>query len=361
MEKFAFILHPLDMGQITRKYRIAKKIPEKLVAGAFRHKRPWAISEITGIKSPTGREAMGWFIVVPLLPHQILNLKEKYVIKKIVKGCKVASKLGAKIVGLGAFTALVGGGGRAVAEEAEIAVTTGNTYTIATAIEGTRKAAELMDINLEEACVAVVGATGSIGSVCAQVLAPQVERLYLIGRDEGKLAEVTARVRENLPGEADKVIYSTQVSQSVGQADIIISVTSAIDFVIHPEDIKAGAVVCDVARPRDVAEAVAEVRDDVLVIDGGVVKPPGDVDFHFNFGLPPGLALACMAETMILALEGRYEDYTIGKDISIEQVEEIKEMAKRHGFELGGFRSFEKALTVEQIEKIREKAKSKPL
>lgn len=120
-------------------------------------------------------------------------------------------------------------------------------------------------------------------------------------------------------------------------------------------------MVCDVARPRDVAEAVAEVRDDVLVIDGGVVKPPGDVDFHFNFGLPPGLALACMAETMILALEGRYEDYTIGKDISIEQVEEIKEMAKRHGFELGGFRSFEKALTVEQIEKIREKAKSKPL
>lgn len=359
MEKFAFILHPLDMGQITRKYRIARKIPEKLVAGAFKHKRPWAISEITGAKSPTGKEAMGWFIVVPLLPHQILNLREKYVIKKIVKGCKVASKLGAKIVGLGAFTALVGGGGRAVAKEAEIAVTTGNTYTIATAIEGTKRAAQIMDINLSKACVAVVGATGSIGSVCAQVMAPQVERLYLVGRDERKLAHVTEKVRRSLPDGRDKVTYSTQVSQSVGQADIIISVTSAIDFVIHPEDIKSGAVVCDVARPRDVAEAVAEVRDDVLVIDGGVVKPPGNVDFHLDFGLPPGLTLACMAETMILALEGRYEDYTIGKDINIEQVEEIEEMARKHGFELAGFRSFEKALTLEQIKRIKQKARSR--
>ena len=48
---------------------------------------------------------------------------------------------------------------------------------------------------------------------------------------------------------------------------------------------------------------VEKSRDDVLVIDGGMVEVPGKVDFHFDFGFPPGKAYACMAETMILVLE----------------------------------------------------------
>ncbi|HRF96556.1 MAG TPA: hypothetical protein PLZ51_15220, partial [Aggregatilineales bacterium] len=77
---------------------------------------------------------------------------------------------------------------------------------------------------------------------------------------------------------------------------------------------------------------------------------------HFDFGFPEGKAYACMAETMALALEGRYEDYTIGKDISIEQALEIGEIASRHGFKLSGFRSFEKPVTDEQIAILRERA-----
>ncbi|MBC7345954.1 MAG: shikimate dehydrogenase, partial [Clostridia bacterium] len=72
---------------------------------------------------------------------------------------------------------------------------------------------------------------------------------------------------------------------------------------------------------------------------------------------PPGLALACMAETMILALERRWESFTLGREITLEQVEEIERLAKRHGFELAGFRSFERPVTPETIEAIRERAK----
>jgi fatty aldehyde-generating acyl-ACP reductase len=120
--------------------------------------------------------------------------------------------------------------------------------------------------------------------------------------------------------------------------------------------LKPGAVVCDVARPRDVSRRVAEQRDDVLVIEGGMVEVPGNVDFHFDFGFPPGKSYACMAETMVLALEGRYEDYTIGKNISIEQALEIGEMAARHGFKLSGFRSFEKPVSEATINAVREQA-----
>jgi len=93
------------------------------------------------------------------------------------------------------------------------------------------------------------------------------------------------------------------------------------------------------------------------VIEGGMVQVPGPVDFGFDFGFPPGKAYACMAETMILALEGRYEDYTLGKDIKLEQVEEIARLATKHGFRLAGFRSFERAVTEEQIDRIRTNAR----
>ena len=46
----------------------------------------------------------------------------------------------------------------------------------------------------------------------------------------------------------------------------------------------------------------AELRDDVFVFEGGVVAPPGDVEFNFDFGFPPKTCYACMAETMALAL-----------------------------------------------------------
>jgi hypothetical protein len=83
---------------------------------------------------------------------------------------------------------------------------------------------------------------------------------------------------------------------------------------------------------------------------------PGAVDFHFHFGFPPGMAYACMAETMALALDGKYESYTLGKDLTVEQVTAIEQIAERHGFRLGGFRSFERAVTDEQIEHIKRQA-----
>jgi fatty aldehyde-generating acyl-ACP reductase len=137
---------------------------------------------------------------------------------------------------------------------------------------------------------------------------------------------------------------------------LILTVTSAIHDVIRPEYLQPGSVVCDVARPRDVSAMVAAARDDILVIDGGMVDVPGPVNFHFNFGFPPGKAYACMAETIALALHGRFEDFTLGKHLTRERVQDIDEIAKRHGFRLSGFRSFERGVTPQQIEMVRHNA-----
>jgi len=141
METFGFLVHPMDINDVTKKYKIANKINPKVVASVLKRRRPFVISEITGIKSITGKEAMGWFIIVPFLPHQFYDLDQDYVIEKIAKACEIGRKEGAGIIGLGAFTAIPGDGGRVVDNLSKVPITTGNTYTVATAIEGAVEAA----------------------------------------------------------------------------------------------------------------------------------------------------------------------------------------------------------------------------
>lgn len=359
MEKFAFIIHPISACKDVsryKKYSYAKYLPERLVESFIKGKDPMVASHITGIKSITGVEAEGWFIVCPLTPRQLLTLPIDFVYKRLIQCGHLAEGLGAKIIGLGAFTSVVGDGGITVAKSLDIAVTTGNSYTVATAIEATIDGARRMEIDMSSARVAIVGATGSIGRTCAHILGSKASSMALIGRDIDRLNVVKDEL--NADTKRKTTCYSS-VSQGLEEADIIVTVTSAVDVVIQPKDLKIGCVVCDVARPRDVSDRVAKERDDVLVVEGGVVAVPGDVNFNFNFGFPERMAYACMSETMMLALEGQYESFTLGKTVSVEQVNHTTALAAKHGFHLAGYRSFEKAVTEEKISEILRNAQRK--
>jgi len=355
MDSFAFMLHPLDVHDVTRKFSFTRHMPASLVERFLRVLPPLKVSKITGVKSPYN-EVEGWFVSCPLTARQMINLPEEYVLNRIIQTGKLAQKLGAKVLGLGAFTSVVGDAGISVAKELDIAVTTGNSYTVATAIQGTREAAKLMGHDLSRARVVVLGATGSIGKVCARLLAKEVNKLTLVARERSRLEQLARTI---LYESGLAVNITSDVRSALSSAQVVVAVTSAVDSLIGPGDLLPGAVVCDVSRPRNVSKQVAEQRNDVLVIEGGVVQVPGSVEFNFDFGFPPGMAYACMSETMILALEQRYQNYTLGRDLSLEQVEEISRLAEKHGFKLAGFRSFERAVTGQEIETIKRNAEMK--
>ncbi len=355
MDNFAFIIHPVDPKRdVQRKFPLLGKVlPVPAIDFFSRYFPPVYISHITGITSQaTGKEIEGWFIACPFTPKQMVSLPPETVYRKVIATGKLAQKLGAKVLGLGGFTSVVGDAGITISKHLDIPVTTGDSYTIAVAVDATLKAAQRMNVNPATATAAVVGATGSIGRVCAQRLAGYVSRIILIGRRPEALGEVQALIEAQGLTDVD---ISTNI-QDLQQADVVLTVTNAIEAVIEPQHLKAGAVVCDVARPRDVSRRVVKTRDDVLVIEGGMVKVPGPVNFNFDFGFPPGMAYACMAETITLALEGLYQSYTLGKDITLGQVEIIHAMAATHGFQVSGFRSFELAITDQQIDQIKQNA-----
>ena len=350
MNQFAFLTHPLSMKDVVRYAPKAAGKREPIVPKILEWMPPYKASEIRGVRSTTGTDTKGNFVMVPLMPKQFLGLDRRSVVERVKKAALLGQKLGAKVVGLGGYNSVVGRAGKDVADVLDVAVTSGNSYTVATALQGALKAAEVLDVELSRSTVAVIGATGSIGSVCSRFLAKRVPRLVLSARSKSRL-KVLAETIQREANTALKV--EMDLGRAMAEADIVITATSSGGSIIQAEHLKTGAIVCDVAVPHDVCREVAQLRPDVLVIEGGLVEVPGEVDFGLDFGYPPGLALACMAETMILTLENRLENFSIGRGLDYDRVQEIERLAARNGFRLAGFRAFDEPVTEEKIEQVK--------
>lgn len=355
MDKFAFIIHPLGFEDFYKKFDWMEKLPTSILKNVTKHVPPFKVSKITGIKSLTGKEIEGYFFACPLTSEQIINLKEEFVINKIIKTVKKCKKAGSDIVGLGSFTSVVGDKGITISENVDIPVTTGNSYTVATAIEGTKLAVKKMNMNIKDEIISVIGANGSIGKTVSRLIAKDVKKLKLVSRNLNKLKELKSLIESE--SNDIEVTYTDQIKDALDVSRIIITVSGAVETLFSPQELLSGSVVCDVARPRDVANNVNGKRNDVLVIEGGIVKIPGNVNFNFNFGVEAPNAYACMAETMLLTLESNFIDYSLGPDIEINKVKKINNIAQKHGFQLAGLRSYGGLLSEEKIEEIKNNIK----
>ncbi len=158
-------------------------------------------------------------------------------------------------------------------------------------------------------------------------------------------------------------VHDRYFERRTSRAAVLTATTSTQD-VIEPAELRTGAVVCELSLPHDVGRRVARERPDVLVIEGGNMVVPGNPRFErvrepgteFDLNLPARTALACMAETMILALEGRFEPFTLGRGIQLEKVIEIQSLAARCGFTLADMRAFDAAITPQRMAATREAA-----
>lgn len=353
--RFAFLMHPLRFDDFARKYPFTQKLPERWVESLFRHVPPMQVGHVTGVESPSGEQLEGWLLGLAMTPRVLLETPYPVVLKSLLKAGRLAENLGAEILGLGAFTKIAGDRGVTLASQLNIPVTTGNSYTTATAVAGALAAARRMGRDPNTAHVAVIGATGSIGTACCHLLAQEVSGLTVVARGRDRLDALAAVLRERYPRVT--VHVETNIPEAARSADILIAVSSSPDALVAPEDLRPGAVVCDVSRPRNLSRVVSERRPDVLVIDGGVIEVPGErADLGFDFGFPPRMVEACMAETMALALEGRMENFTLGPTVDPEKVGEISAIADRHGFKMSGFRRFERAISDAEVDAIRDLA-----
>ena len=239
--------------------------------------------------------------------------------------------MGAKVIGLGSMTGVVGGQGTYLAQRSPVPVTTGNSLTVFAAIENVHHAAAELEIDLRHETVAVVGVPGSIATACAKLLAPHCGHLILVGRRPSDRASALARELG--------ASLEFDIPTAVARAKIVVSATSA-GHCIEQAMLKPWSVVVDVAIPTDICESHA-TRDDVLVLSGGLTQIPDCMPrtskfLWFHHGMIP----SCLAETMVLALEERPESFSLGRSLDVDKINEIGGIAKSHGFDFSRFFSF---------------------
>jgi predicted amino acid dehydrogenase len=360
VHRFAFVIHPLDVSFIHRHpaFWWTRYLPGELVERIAAWMPPLYISSVRGGRSPaTGQRIEGHLISLAATPRQMMIRPERFTYNRLNRAARLAERMGARILGLGAFTSVVGDAGVTVAHEAGIAVTSGNSLTVAATLEAAKQAVRAMGKeDLTHGRAMVIGATGSIGSVCARLLAQAIRDVVLVSIEPDRLIELRRRIEAETPGA--RVEIATRAGHLARDCDLVVTATSAFgQRVLDITTCKPGAVICDVARPPDLSPAEAALRPDVLVIESGEVVIPGEVDFGYDIGLPPGVAYACLAETALLAMEGRFESFTLGRELSMVKVKEIYRLFKKHGFRIAALHSFGEEVTEKTLEEKRRLAR----
>jgi len=352
MSRFAFILHPLTIDYLGNhpRYRWTRQLPRHWVEVAAAYMPGRYVGNVTGSRSEaTGKPVDGLIYALGATPRQMLTRAPEFTYTRLNQAVKDAADRGAKIVGLGAFTKVVGDAGITVAKRAPIPVTTGNSLTIAATLETAKLTAKRMGWrDLAKGKAMIVGATGAIGSVCSRLLAAAVKDVVLVSIEPERLSALKQKILAEVPDATVETDLTT--NRRVGECDLIVTATSAFgQRVLDISQCKPGAVILDVALPPDISEEEAAVRPDVLVVESGEITLPGPARFSFDIGLPQGVAYACLAEAALLAMEERYECFTLGRDVPLNGVKEIYRLFRKHGLQIAPLRTFGRLLTDELV------------
>lgn len=393
VERFGFLLHPLELKNYAEfdesLANYSEQALDMLESRLGELMDPFYVSTVQLQSHSTGKVVEGDFIMIPRSAQQLARMPVAEATELIEKGMRIATERGARLVGLGGHTSIVTGGGLRVKGKG-VAVTTGNTYTMLTAVEASCAALAASGRTMQGLQVAVVGATGSIGSAVARLIGASAHHLTLVGnprsaqfnrarfaavirnmvayaqldvaREPGSVLEqlaqrlaagasapdlVEALMNEN--GQRTGLCHSNAPAETLAGADLVLVATNSTERFIQPALLKTGAIVCDISRPANVSLDIANSRPDVLVIDGGIVEAPGRPNLGSRFGIPQDLAYACMAETMLLSLGGIATDTSLGLDLDNDDLELLQRLAQTHGFRVTGFRSFDKPLDPQRL------------
>ena len=321
---------------------------------------PMYYGSVRGIQGPDGEEAEGVVLLLPTTAAKLERQPLELVEKRVRQAAELARELGAEILGLGTFTNNIGEAGRRVASDETIPITSGHSMTISATLWACRQACIGMGMpfygsTLIDAKCLVFGAESSAGAVVSELASLAFRNVVLIGEEPDKLLEFTESLESRYPDVTYDVAISTR--DQLEDADVV--VTGVNPEWTRPFDIsrlKPGAVVVDCAHPTTFCRTDVTTRPDVLFLGSGELELPGPVDMGVDLGLPPKVAFACMAEPALLALESRFECFSVAFDVRFEQVKTIYQLAQKHGLRLAAIRGPSGVITDTEIALVRERA-----
>lgn len=307
--KFACIGHPVDVDQFRGFVNTlralgnypAKEFKEKLLVKFFEWTPAFKIKDLQAVGFNGTAKADGIVIMAPFLP-EMRDIRLKEVGDKIEDAIAIAAKEGCSVAALGGFTSIIlQGREEDLSKKHGIRLTSGNTLTAAVIVRSVEKITSLFGVDLAGSTVAIVGASGDIGSACTGYFCDKVKKLILTARGIDKLEETRDRCKETTHCEIE-LFLDTKNKDVVKQSDIVIFATSATKEIVSLADFGPRTIVCDASAPPNV-KVTADLRPDVFLYHGGVVSLPFDIDPGFDIGLASTRTFyGCQVEGILLAL-----------------------------------------------------------
>jgi fatty aldehyde-generating acyl-ACP reductase len=339
MNRVAFIAHPtdLDMFKMYMQFlRPDKQYRDELLIKLFEWAPPYTVKRWDTFDLGNYGAFGASFVMVPFLP-EMKDIAIKSVVSKINGALEVAHKDSCNVAALGAFTSIVmQGQEKALSEKYNIKITSGNTLTTAIVVSSIEELVSLYDIDLQEETLAIIGASGDIGSGCMAYFADKVDKIILSARNRNALQDAVNRFSANIQC---KIEMTTDIHSALKEASIVIFATSAYSHLCGPEDFNPGTIVCDASAPQNVRyDGETSLRQDVFIYHGGIVKLPFEIDIGHTIGLAgKNLFYGCQTEGILLALNDTLPVSWGRGNITREKIYLFLDELKKYPFIRNGF------------------------
>ncbi len=342
MNKFAFIIHPIEIGDFHKSLPILKNAPDFLISTMGRYINPFKISEIKGINTPRG-EVEGYLIGLPFTLEQIEVLPQDIIVNKYIRAGKLAQELGVNIIGLEPYSFRIPELSHLIGEKIPLPITIGTTYSLLSAISGIKKVVGLLGKDFKECDVSIIGVDNTIGGAVAKIVAKEVKYLTLVSSNKSYLESLEKEILV----ETGTAVHITDKLENVIKSREILIIASNQEYKnIDIDEVKANTIICDLSRPKILTRDLENKRKDILFIDGGLIKLPFGIDLGFDYGYSPNMCSPALAETILLTIEEKYQSFSLGQVIDMDKVNTINNMAKNNGFTIGGVTNYYKELQI---------------
>ena len=336
--KVAFLTHLLGERHLATIDPSLSRLPSAELAAFLERTAPlWEPTTLDQLHvqsadgTPVHLTVFGLGMTAGQISRAMRTRDQGWILEKLEAAVELAVAQGCQAVGFGGYTSIVAGNCKKIRTPGAF-LTTGNSLTVGMGLLALEQEARAAGIDLRQAKVGVVGAGGNIASTYAQMIAPLVREIVLVGRDleSPRLLAAHSAVRRAAP---DTRCTLAEDCSALTDCALVVSASNTPEPVVYPQHLRRGPVViCDISIPSDISEEVVNTRPDVRVIRGGVVRLPQDPEFAVGgIALPIGHSLACMAETLLMGLEGTQESWSVGA-VTVEGVRRAMAAAQRHGF-----------------------------
>ena len=309
---------------------------------------PPQLVENVEVKSATGISIEGSYIDSCFVPEMLSRFKTAR--RKVLNAMELAQKKGINITALGGFTSIIFENFNLL-QHKQIRntslewerFTTGNTHTAWVICKQLEINAPRIGIDLKKATVAVIGATGDIGSAVCRWLIHKtgISELLMVARQQ----EPLALLQKELDGGT-----ITSLDEALPQADIVVWVASMPKTIeIDTDNLKKPCLMIDGGYPKNLDEKFQ--GENIYVLKGGIVEFFNDIGWNMmelaEMQNPQREMFACFAEAMILEFEKCHTNFSWGRNnISLEKMEFIGAASLKHGFSAIGLDKQPKVLTV---------------